>query len=91
MTNVLVIPQSRHKYSHIQPYFARCDRRTAMAAATRSAIRRASVSSPHAEKCCNDDCKVSKAQLLHFIEAKFQMADRDLADSVLSSLGHSSC
>jgi len=24
-----------------------------------------------------DDCKVSKAQLLRFIEAKFQMADRD--------------
>jgi Ca2+-binding EF-hand superfamily protein len=25
----------------------------------------------------NDDCKVSKTQLLRFIEAKFQMADRD--------------
>jgi Ca2+-binding EF-hand superfamily protein len=24
-----------------------------------------------------DDCKVSKTQLLRFIEAKFQMADRD--------------
>ena len=24
-----------------------------------------------------DECKVSKAQLLRFIEAKFQMADRD--------------
>jgi Ca2+-binding EF-hand superfamily protein len=24
----------------------------------------------------NDDCKVSKTQLLRFIEAKFQMADR---------------
>jgi len=24
-----------------------------------------------------DDCKVSKSQLLRFIEAKFQMADRD--------------
>ncbi len=25
----------------------------------------------------NDDCTVSKEQLLHFIETKFQMADRD--------------
>jgi len=25
----------------------------------------------------DDDCKVSKTQLLRFIEAKFQMADRD--------------
>ena len=25
----------------------------------------------------NDDCKVSKTQLLRFIEAKFQIADRD--------------
>lgn len=25
----------------------------------------------------NNDCKVSKTQLLRFIEAKFQMADRD--------------
>jgi Ca2+-binding EF-hand superfamily protein len=24
-----------------------------------------------------DDCKISKTQLLRFIEAKFQMADRD--------------
>jgi hypothetical protein len=26
---------------------------------------------------CGEDCKVSKPQLLRFIEAKFQMADRD--------------
>jgi Ca2+-binding EF-hand superfamily protein len=25
----------------------------------------------------NEECKVSKTQLLRFIEAKFQMADRD--------------
>ena len=27
--------------------------------------------------CGNDECKVTKTQLLRFIEAKFQMADRD--------------
>jgi len=25
----------------------------------------------------NEDCKISKSQLLRFIEAKFQVADRD--------------
>jgi Ca2+-binding EF-hand superfamily protein len=27
--------------------------------------------------CNNDECTISKTQLLHFFEAKFQMADRD--------------
>jgi Ca2+-binding EF-hand superfamily protein len=27
--------------------------------------------------CSNDECTVSKTQLLRFFEAKFQMADRD--------------
>jgi Ca2+-binding EF-hand superfamily protein len=33
----------------------------------------------HSEQstCGGGDCKVSKSQLLRFIEAKFQMADRD--------------
>ena len=34
--------------------------------------------------CENDECTVSKRQLLRFIEAKFQTADRD-QDGVLMS------
>jgi Ca2+-binding EF-hand superfamily protein len=32
---------------------------------------------PVHEACSKDECAVTKAQLLRFIESKFQMADRD--------------
>jgi hypothetical protein len=31
----------------------------------------------HQDTCASEDCRVSKTQLLRFIEAKFQAADRD--------------
>jgi Ca2+-binding EF-hand superfamily protein len=47
------------------------------------------VQSSEQRSLSSDECKVSKTQLLRFIEAKFQMADRDKDGQLnISELGN---